>query len=161
MWKWRAGEWISGCSLSAKYSIEHENYQKKGPPWLIHAVNVKGFRKSGMSFACGCARVISYYCTVKFLPSPGWRKLFLISFMPLGACGSSKARLKPRSHSQIPHITFMLSSPWITAEESRREGNPNATNKVEWCSWTKPHSAAKFELMLTCDLWEHYKQMSL
>lgn len=111
MWKWRAGEWISGCSLSGKYSIEHEDYQKKGPLLLIYVVNIKGFRTRGMSFTRGYAHMISYYCTMKFLPSPGCRKLCPISSTPPYACGSSKGELTPWSLSLIPHITSMLASP--------------------------------------------------
>ena len=141
MWKWRAGEWISGCSLSGKYSIEHEDYQKKGPPLLIDVVNVKGFRKSGMSFACGCAHMISYYCTMKFLPSPGWRKLFPLFSMPPGACDSSKAGLTPWSYSLIPHITFTLASPWIRAgvsllpKETQEQGREPKCH--QWSGWTQ------------------------
>ncbi|TRZ23590.1 hypothetical protein HGM15179_003487 [Zosterops borbonicus] len=106
--KMKSREQISGSSLSGKCSIDHEDYQKKGPPFLTHAVNINGFRKSGMTFACGSAYMVSYYCTMKSLPSSGWRKLFPSSSMPPGSCGISKAEFTPLSCSLIPHIIFML-----------------------------------------------------
>lgn len=64
-----------------------------------------------MTFACGSACMVSYYCTMKFLPSPGWRKIFPSFSMPPGACGTSKAELTALSHSLIPHTTFLLAGP--------------------------------------------------
>lgn len=101
-----------------------------------------------MSFACGCAHMISYYCTMKFLPFPAWRKLFPISSKPPSACGSSKAGVTPWSPSLIPHATFMLASPWIRAgvsqlpKETQEQGREPKCHQVDGHSWTKPHSAA-------------------
>lgn len=137
--KMKSREWISGCSLSGKCSIDHEDYRKKGPPFLTYAVNINSFRKSGMTFACGSAYMVSYYCTVKFLPSPGWRKLLPSSSMPPGSCDISKAELTLLSHSLIPHIAFMLASPWIRAgvsllhkDTQEQGGEPKCHQQSGW-----------------------------
>lgn len=155
--KMKSRERISGSSLSGKCSIDHEDYQKKGPPFLTHAVNINGFRKSGVNFACGSAYMVLYYCTMKFLPSPGWRTLFPSSSMLAGSCGISKAELTPLPHSLIPHVTFMLASPWIRVGISLLHNNtqgqgrePKCHQQSGWTQMDQTTQSSKRELMLSC-----------
>lgn len=148
--KMKSRERISGSSLSGKCSIDHEDYQKKGPPFLTHAININRFRKSGMIFACGSAYMVSYYCTMNFLPSPGWRKLFPGSSMPAGFSGISRAELTPLSHSLIPHITVVLASPWIRVgvsllhNDTQEQGRePKCHQQSGWTQMDQAHSAPK------------------
>lgn len=90
-------------AVSEKYTTEFEDYQKNGPPLRIYEVNVKGFWKQGIVFTCGCALMISYHHTMKFLPSPGWRKLFPIS-------SSCLCQLQGWAHTKVtlPDHSFHL-----------------------------------------------------
>lgn len=107
-----------------------------------------------MTFACVSAYVVSYYCTMKSLPSPGWRKLFPSSFMD-GSSGISEAELTPLSHSLIPHTTFMLARPWIRVGVSLLHKDTQEQGREPKCcqqsGWTHLDQATQCSLQM----WAH------